>query len=128
MNSNIIYKNESYKIIGACFEVYNEKGYGFAEPVYQECLAMELSDRSIPFQEQEELKLFYKGRELRKTYIPDYICFDKIILEIKAVKVLTDEHRAQILNYLKSTGKELGILVNFGNKRELQQERFVNQQ
>ena len=123
----IIFKEESYKIIGACFEVYKEKGNGFLEAVYQECLSMEFSDQDIPFEEQPRLRLEYKGRSLKHGYQPDFICFGKIIVEIKAVKNLIDEHRAQVINYLKATDKELGLLVNFGHYPKIEHERFVNQ-
>jgi GxxExxY protein len=106
----LLYKDESYAIIGACFEVYKEKGNGFVEPVYQECLELELTGQKIPFAAQGALRLTYKGTELKQRYIPDFLCYDKIILEIKAVKQLTDEHRAQVLNYLKATGLRLGLL------------------
>lgn len=123
--AEIIYKDESYAIIGACFEVYNDKGCGFLEPVYQECLEIELGLRNLPFVPQAELQLTYKGRILKKTYQPDFACFGKIILEIKAVSALTDEHRAQVHNYLKATGYRLGLLVNFGSQGELEYERIV---
>ena len=115
----IVYKDESYLIVGACFEVYNEKGCGFLEGVYQECLEIDLGLQGIPFQVQKELALDYKGRPLRLVYKPDLICFDKIIVELKAVSKLTDEHRAQVHNYLKATGMQLGLLVNFGHYPKL---------
>ena len=121
----ILYKEESYQIIGACFEVYNEKGFGFHEPVYQECMELELGFRSIPFTPQKELKLEYKGHPLQQKYIPDILCFEKIVVELKAVSALTDEHRGQVLNYLRATGFELGLLVNFGNPKKLEWERVV---
>ncbi len=111
--SEIIYPDESYKIMGACFEVYKEKGCGFLEAVFQECLEYELSDRLIPFVAQPALALEYKGRRLKQTYAPDFVCFGKIIVEIKAVSTLNDEHRAQVHNYLRATGLRLGLLVNF---------------
>ncbi len=111
--------------MGACFEVYNDKGCGFLEPVYQECLEIEFGLRGLPCVPQAELQLTYKGRVLKKTYQPDFICFGKIILEIKAVSKLADEHRAQIYNYLKATGHRLGLLVNFGSKGKLEYERIV---
>ena len=123
--AEIVYREESYAIMGACFEVYKEMGSGFLEPVYQECLSVELGLRDIPFREQPELSLSYKGRALEKTYKPDFICHDKIILEIKAVKELADEHRAQVHNYLKATGHRLGLLVNFSHYPKLQYERIV---
>ncbi|MDA0348923.1 MAG: GxxExxY protein [Verrucomicrobia bacterium] len=127
MRKNILYKNESYRIKGACFEVYKEKGNGFLEPIYQECLGFEFLDSSVPFVEQDLLNLSYKGRELKQKYKPDFVCFGKVIVEIKAVKNLTDEHRAQIINYLKSTDLKLGLLVNFGHHPKLEYERFVNE-
>jgi len=123
--TEILFKEESFKTIGACFEVNNEKGSGFVEPVYQECLELELSLQSIPFTAQQELELSYKGHKLTQVYKPDFICFDRIILEIKAVSKLTDEHRAQVHNYLKATGFRLGLLVNFGNHPKLEWERIV---
>ena len=123
--TEILFKEESFKIIGACFEVYNEKGSGFVEPVYQECLKLELALQSVPFTAQQELELSYKGRKLTQSYKPDFVCFDKIIVEIKAVSKLNDEHRAQVHNYLKATGHRLGLLVNFGHHLKLEWERIV---
>src|SRR5688572_22358220 len=113
--SDIIYREESYKIMAACFEAYNEKGCGFLEPVYQECLELEFKLQGIPFVAKKSLQLTYKGHPLKCTYEPDFICWDKIIVEIKAVSALPDEHRAQVLNYLNATGHKLGLLVNFGH-------------
>ena len=127
MNTEILYREESYRIIGACFEVYREKGSGFLEAVYQECLSLELDEQQIAFQEKPRLGLTYKGQPLQQEYEPDFLCFDKIILEIKAVKHVTDEHRAQLITYLKATGKQLGLLVNFGHHPKIEFERFVNQ-
>jgi GxxExxY protein len=123
--NDIIYREESYKIMGACFEVYKEKGCGFLESVYHECLEMELADQHIPFVAQNKLQLTYKGRPLKQTYEPDFACFDKIILEIKAVSKLTDEHRAQVHNYLRATGHRLGLLVNFGHYPKVESERIA---
>ena len=125
MNDGLIYREECYNIVGACFEVYNEKGCGFLEPVYQECLEIEFEFQRIPFHAQEQLKQFYRGRELKQRYIPDFVCFGQIIVEIKAVSKLTDEHRAQVINYLNATGYELGLLVNFGSFPKLEWERLV---
>jgi len=122
----IILKEESYKIVGACFEVYNAMGCGFLEAVYQECLGIELSKQTIPFKAQAPLELSYKGQVLEKKYIPDFTCFEKVIIEIKALKELSDDHRAQVHNYLKATGYRLGMLVNFGQHSKLQYERIVN--
>lgn len=123
----ILFKEESYRIIGACFEAYKEKGNGFLEAVYQECLAKEFRHQGIPFFEKPSVPLFYKGDLLVQFYEPDFLRFDEIILEIKAVKILADEHRAQIINYLKSTGKKLGLLVDFGHYPKIEHERFPNQ-
>jgi GxxExxY protein len=121
----IILKAESYAIVGACFEVYNEMGQGFLEAVYQECLEIELELRGIPFRAKPPLALLYKDRVLQKTYEPDVICFEKVIVEIKAVAELVDDHRAQVHNDLKATGYRLALLVNFGAHRELEYERIV---
>ena len=125
MKSDIIFNEESFKIIGTCFEVYNQMGPGFLESVYQECLAAEFATRGIPYLEQPHLKLESKTRPLKQTYLPDFLCFDEIILEIKSAKALTDEHRAQAINYLKATGKKLALLVNFGHYPKLESERFL---
>jgi GxxExxY protein len=122
---NIIHRLESYEIMGACFEVYKEKGSGFLESVYQECLEIEIAGRTIPFKAQPELALTYKGRPLKCKFKPDFICYDKIVVELKAVTALTDEHRAQVQNYLRATGLKLGLLVNFGHYPKLEYERIV---
>lgn len=122
---SLVYEEESYKILGACFEVYKDKGCGFLEAVYQECLEIELELQGIPFVPQRELSLTYKGRTLKQKYQPDFIVFDKIIVELKAVSALTDEHRAQLHNYLKATGYKLGLLANFGHFPKLEHERIV---
>ena len=121
----LVYKDESYRIIGACFEVYKEMGCGFLEAVYQECLGMEFAVQDIPFQSQCELGLRYKGQPLKQKYVPDFMCFDKIVVEIKALAALTDLHRAQLQNYLKATGYKLGFLVNFGHYPKLEYERII---
>ncbi len=121
----IIYKDESFQIIGACFEVYKEMGCGFVEAVYQECLELEFGIRELPYKAQSELQLSYKGRALLHRYIPDFVLFDKIVLEIKAVKELAEEHLAQAHNYLKATGYRLGLLVNFGHYPKVEYQRIV---
>ncbi len=126
--TEIIYKGESYTIIGACFEVYNEKGCGFLEPVYQECLGIEFEYQRIPAIAKPSLGLSYRGRTLKQIYEPDYVCFGKIIVELKAVSALTDEHHAQLLNYLQATAFELGLLVNFGHYPKLEYERIARTQ
>jgi len=125
--NDVLFKDESYQLVGACFEVYKEQGCGFLEPVYQECLAMELEIQGIPFEEQVALALDYKGQPLQQIYKTDFVCFGKIILEIKSVSKLADEHRAQVHNYLKSTGYKLGLLVNFGHYPKLEWQRIVRE-
>lgn len=126
MESEYPLKDETYRLIGACFEVYNEKGCGFTEPIYQECLEIELHMQGIPFEAQKSLPLAYKGHPLKKSLVPDLLCFDQVILEIKAVSALTDEHRAQVLNYLNAADLEVGLLVNFGHFPRLEYERVIN--
>jgi GxxExxY protein len=121
----LLFEDESYRILGACFEVYKEKGCGFLEPVYQECLVIEFEIQNIPFEQQVELVLNYKGRALVQRYKPDFVCFGKIVVEIKSVSGLTDQHRAQLHNYLKATGLQLGLLANFGHYPKLEHERIV---
>lgn len=123
--AEIIFKDESYRIMGACFEVYKELGCGFLEAVYQESLEIEMAIQAIPFRAQMELALSYKGRLLKQVYVPDFVCFDKIVVELKAVKSLDDVHRAQVHNYLKATGYKLGLLVNFGHYPKVEYERIV---
>jgi GxxExxY protein len=120
-----IHKDETYRIIGACFEVYKEKGCGFLEAVYQECLEIELELQGIPFVARKPLPLEYKGRPLRQVYVPDLLCFGSVVVELKAVSTLTDEHRAQVINYLHATGYEVGLLINFGHYPKIEFERLV---
>ena len=128
--TGLIYKEESYAIIGACFAVYKDKGCGFLEPVYHECLAIEFEIRGIPFISKPPQTLQYRGRTLIQKFSPDFICYEKIIVEIKAVSALVGEHRAQVLNYLSATGCKLGLLVNFGHYPRIEYERLLprNQQ
>lgn len=123
--NKILFESESYCIQGAIFEVYRQMGCGFLEAVYQECLHREFLSRQIPFEPQKPLTLFYKGQQLEKTYVPDFVCYEKIIVELKALKCLTGEHRAQVLNYLKATGFRLAMLVNFGTHPKAIVERIV---
>ncbi len=125
--AEILYPEESYKIVGACFEVYKQKGCGFTEPVYQECLKIELELQGIPFVAQPILEMEYKGRILEQNFRPDFICFGKIIIEIKSLALLADAHRAQTLNYLNATRYDLALLVNFGHFPKLEYERIANQ-
>jgi GxxExxY protein len=121
----LIFKEECYRIQGAIFEVYREMGSGFLEAVYQECLEREFRRAGIPFRSQPELTLNYKGERLTQVYKPDFICYEQIIVELKAVKEVTGEHRAQVHNYLKATGLRLGLLVNFGHYPKSTVERIV---
>jgi GxxExxY protein len=121
----IVHKEESYKIIGAAFKVYNTLGHGFLEAVYQEALEIEFQHQNIPYEREKELKIQYDGLELKQTYKADFVCFDKIIVELKAVSALDDAHRSQVYNYLHATGYNLGLLLNFGNSDELEKERIV---
>jgi len=121
----LLFEEESYAIRGAIFEVYKEMGCGFLEAVYQECLELEFLKRKVPYTSQPELKLGYKGTRLRQTYMPDFICYEKIIVEIKAVKEISNEHRAQLHNYLKATSNQLGFLVNFGHHPKATIERII---
>ena len=123
---NVIYAQESYRINGAAMEVYNNLGAGFSEAVYQEALELELKNLNIPFEREKEMSIFYKGVTLKKTFIPDFVCYDKIIVELKAVPELDDANRAQLYNYLKVSNYHLGLLVNFGDDQELVIERLVN--
>ena len=124
--AEFIYKEEGYKILGACFEVYKEKGCGFLEGVYQECLEIEFDIQNIPYTSQPKLNLEYKRHSLSQQYIPDFICYDKIIVEVKAVKDLCDEHRAQLFNYLKAANIKVGYLINFGHYPKLEHERIIH--
>jgi GxxExxY protein len=124
--AEILFREESYAITGACIEVYREKGCGFLEAVYQECVGIEMELQGIPFVAQEPLVLDYKGRPLKRRYEPDFVCYGKVIVELKAVKEVIDDHRAQVHNYLKATGYQLGLLVNFGHFPKLEVERIVN--
>ena len=121
----IIYKEESYKVVGAAFKVYNALGHGFLEAVYQEALEIEFQRQGIPYEREKELKIQYDGVELKQTYKADFVCFGKIIVELKAVNALDDAHRSQVYNYLHATGCKLGLLLNFGNSDELEKERIV---
>ncbi len=121
----ILYADESYAIMGACFNVYKVMGPGFLQAVYQECLEIEFGKQGIPNKPQQELDLYYQGQKLKQIYKPDFVCYDKIIVEIKAISNLIDEHRAAVLNYLNASNFKLGLLVNFGHYPKLEYERFV---
>lgn len=121
----IVYAQESYKIVGAAFEVYNKMGHGFLEAVYHECLELEFRKRGIPYEREKEIKIYYDGQELKQVYRADFVCYGKIIVELKAVSELNEAHHAQVYNYLHATGMKLGILLNFGNSEELEKDRIV---
>ena len=121
----IVYKEESYQIAGAAFHVYNTLGSGFLEAVYQEALEIEFKKRKIPYEREKELKICYDGIELKQTYKADFVCYGKIIVELKAVSDVNDIHRAQVYNYLHAVGYKLGLLYNFGNPERLLKERIV---
>ncbi|MBD9247177.1 GxxExxY protein [Prevotella sp.] len=121
----LYHSNESYAINGAAMQVYNVLGHGFLESVYQEALAIEFTKRGIPYQREKELKIYYDGKELQQTYRADFVCYDDIIVEIKAVSELDGSHRSQVYNYLKATGFKLGLLINFGHYNGIQIERKV---
>ena len=123
--SKLMLEKETYEILGACFEVYKEKGCGFLEAVYQECLEIEFELRGLPARALVPLPLTYKERLLKKNYEADFICFDTVLVELKAVSKITDEHRAQVQNYLNATGLRVGLLVNFGHFPLVEHERFA---
>jgi GxxExxY protein len=120
-----IYKDEGYKFMGAAFEVYNEQGYGLAEEIYQESVEIELTLRGIAFYSKQELRCFYKGRELKKRYLPDLFVFGCLVVELKSVSQLTPEHEAQLINYMRLTKQPVGYLVNFGHQDTLEWKRFI---
>lgn len=123
--TELIFKNESYQIVGACMEVYNNLGPGFLESVYQEALSKEFVSKEIPFLQQWGIDVYYKGEKPEKKFFADYLCYGEIIIELKVMEALAPEHEAQVINYLKATGRPLGLLVNFGGK-SLHYKRFAN--
>jgi GxxExxY protein len=122
--SEFLYKSETYKIIGACYEVHNNLGTGFFEMVYQEALAIEFHIQNIPHEREKKLPITYKEIVLKKHYFADFVCYNSIMLELKALSALTTEHESQLLNYLKATGLKVGYLINFGEK-SLKYKRMV---
>ena len=111
--------------MGAAFEVYNDRGYGLAEEIYQECLEIELGLRRISFRSKAELKCFYKGLELKKRYVPDLYVFGCLVVELKAVTELAPEHEAQLFNYMRIAKQPVGYLINFGHKGTLEWKRLI---
>lgn len=121
----LIYKDEAYAIMGACFEVYTIMGSGMKEPIYHECLERELRLRRISAVHEPKIELAYKGEKLKHHLIPDFITHSKIILELKAVNELNNSHRSQLHDYLRATGMKLGLLINFGHYPRIQWERII---
>jgi|ERR1035437_1382234 GxxExxY protein len=124
MEEDYLYESETYQIIGAMMEVHSTLGCGFLEAVYQEALAIEFELRNIPFEREKKLLLFYKGFQLEKFYVPDFVCFGHIIVELKALSALTSTHDSIMINYLKGTTLKVGLLGNFGEK-SLKHKRLV---
>jgi len=118
--SELLFKEEVYGIVGAAIEVHRELGFGFLEPVYQEAMAIELESLSIPFDAQRALQILYKGHRLKKEYVPDFVCYQQIIVELKALDHLTGKEEAQALNYLKATKFRVALLLNFGSHGKLE--------
>ncbi|MFC6267064.1 GxxExxY protein [Frigoriflavimonas asaccharolytica] len=125
MDEKIIFKEESYRIVGICMEIHSGLGSGFLEAVYSEVLAKEFIKQKIPFEREKKLDIYYNGEKLNKTYRVDFLCFDEIIVEIKSAVFMHDNFSKQLQNYLKATNKKLGILVNFGEK-SLNYKRIIN--
>ncbi len=124
--AELLLKEEVYRVVGASIEVYNQLRAGFSESVYQEAMEWELTDRGIPFARQVPLRIKYKDRVLEKRFIADLICFDSVLVEIKAISQLTDSDEGQVLNYLRATGLRVGVLINFGDFGRLDWHRIVN--
>ena len=120
-----LYKTESYSIIGAAMEVYNELGPGFLEAIYHDALKIELESCGVPFESEKPLLVYYRGYQLHHTYVADLVCNNRILLELKAAKEINDIHLAQVHNYLKATGLALGYVINFGYPEKLQWKRVV---
>jgi len=123
--AELILGDEVYQIVGAAMEVYYQLGCGFLEPIYQQALEIELGRRRIPFEPQQELVICYKGEILDKKYIADFICFNQIIIELKALNGLSGREIAQLINYMKITGMHVGLLFNFGSTPKLEWKRYV---
>ena len=120
-----LYKDRMYEIIGAAMSLYNELGSGYSEPIYQECLSVICSERGIPWEREKMLKMYFHGVELEKTYKADFVCYDDIIVELKAVSEILSEHRAQLFNYMRITNSKVGILINFGEPQKLHAEKYM---
>ena len=120
-----LYKEWMYNIIGAAMSLYNEIGSGYSEPIYQECLSVLCTERDIPWEREKLLKMYFHGIELEKTYKADFVCYDDIIVELKAVNELLSEHRAQLFNYMRITNTKFGIIINFGESQRLHAEKYM---
>jgi len=123
--TELLLKEEVFKIVGAAIEVHRELGSGFLEPVYQEAMVIELASSSIPFEAQKALQIMYKGHKLNKEYVPDFVCYQQIIVELKALAQLSGIEEAQALNYLKATRFRVALLLNFGSRGKLEWRRLV---
>ena len=121
----LLFEEESYNIIGACMKVHKNLGAGFLESIYQEALEKEFDKQQIKYESQKKIHVFYEGIRMKKYFIADFICYDKIVVEIKAASFLHQSTDAQTINYLKSTNYKLGILINFGQS-SLVWKRFIN--
>lgn len=123
--AELLLKDEVYAIVGAAMEVYNQLGPGFLEPIYQEAMEIETVGRNIPTKPQQKIVVLYKGKRLKKFYIADLLCYDQVIVEIKAIDTLTSREESQLINYLKATGLKVGLLINFGSHSKLEWRRLV---
>jgi len=123
--TDILYKEESYKIIGACMKVHKLLGPGFLESVYAEALEREFKQQSVPFEREKKLHVFYEGKQLNKFFRADFVCYNNIIIELKAKTFMVDADNQQTLNNVKATNSKLGLLINFGMP-SLFYKRFVN--
>jgi GxxExxY protein len=123
--TDLLLKDEVYAIVGAAIEVHKTLGHGFLEGVYQEAMELELRQKAIPFVSQKTLPIFYKGHKLGKEYVADLVCYDQIVVELKALDQLSGKEDSQIINYLKATGLRVGLVLNFGYHGKLEWKRFV---
>lgn len=117
--------DKMYKIVGVAMRLYNELGYGYSEPIYQECLSMLCTEEGIPWEREKKLTMFFYNKALEKKYIADFVCYHDLIVELKAVSELTKEHRAQLFNYLRITHATAGVLINFGHPKRLVSEKYI---
>ena len=120
-----LYKDRMYQIIGAAMALYNEIGSGYSEPIYQECLSVICTEKDIPWEREKPLRMTFHGVELEKLYKADFVCYDDIIVELKAVSELLSEHRAQLFNYMRITNIKFGLLINFGESHKLHAEKYM---